>query len=112
MNHITQEKARELDDSIDYEIEKNNAFIHALWDAAIEWHIAQQAAPKYRDDISLELLERLSKTLTKLGYATPEGGMEHFNAYLPTQLYNLCRGVDSILAAGAAPTKCRTGGTP
>ena len=46
--------------------------------------------------LSLDLLERLSKTLTRLGYATPEGGMEHFNADLANQLYNLCRAVDSL----------------
>ena len=56
-----------------------------------------------RDDISLVLLERLSRTLTRLGYATPEGGMEHFNAVLPHQLYNLCRGIDGVLDKIATP---------
>jgi len=41
-------------------------------------------------DVPLPLLERLSKTLTNLGYATPEGGMEAFGARLEDQLYSLC----------------------
>lgn len=43
MNHITQETARELDDSLEYEIEKHSEFIHSLCNAAIEWYIAQAA---------------------------------------------------------------------
>ena len=58
--------------------------------------IAAGASPQPSQDLSLDLLERLSKTLTRLGYATPEGGMEHFNADLANQLYNLCRAVDNI----------------
>ena len=57
---------------------------------------------KAQHDLPLELLERLSKTLTNLGYSTPEGGMEHFGARIESQLYNLCRGVDSILAQQVA----------
>ena len=52
-----------------------------------------------RNDMSIQLLERLIKTLTNLGYATPEGGIEAFNADLPTQLYHLCFGVDRVLSA-------------
>lgn len=53
-------------------------------------------------DLPLDLLERLSKTLINLGYSTPEGGMEHFGARIESQLYNLCRGIDSILAQQVA----------
>lgn len=61
--------------------------------------IALAAQPEQATDngITLHLLERLSSTLTRLGYATPEGGMEHFNARLPNQLYNLCSGIHSVL---------------
>lgn len=65
--------------------------------------------------LSLDLLERLNKTLTRLGYATPEGGMEHFNADLANQLYNLCRAVDSLFdreqppAPGEAAREYMTG---
>jgi len=52
--------------------------------------------------LSIDLLERLSKTLINLGYSTPEGGMEHFGARIESQLYNLCRGVDAILAQQVA----------
>ncbi len=48
--------------------------------------------------LSLNLLERLSKTLTNLGYSTPEGGIEHFGAQIDGQLYNLCRGVEGLLS--------------
>jgi len=61
-----------------------------------------EADAKAQQVLSLDLLERLSKTLTKLGYSTPEGGMEHFGARIESQLYNLCRGVDSILAQQVA----------
>lgn len=47
--------------------------------------------------ITVDLLERFKATLTRLGYATPEGGLEQFGARLPTQLYNLCRAADSLL---------------
>ena len=60
------------------------------------------APPAAQQALSLDLLERLSKTLTNLGYSTPEGGMEHFGARIESQLYNLCRGVDSILAQQVA----------
>ena len=80
---------------------------HSLCEAeyTVPLFIASGAAPKVEPEhsFSLQLLERLSKTLTKLGYATPEGDMEQFNADLPSRLYNLCRGVDSFLAALAAP---------
>ena len=61
----------------------------------------QPAVPQepVRNDMSIQLLERLIKTLTNLGYATPEGGIEAFNADLPTQLYHLCFGVDRVLSA-------------
>ena len=49
-------------------------------------------------DIPLELLQRLEKTLTNLGYATPEGGIESFNAQLEIQLYHLCAGVDKLIS--------------
>ena len=62
---------------------------------------AKPAVPQepVRNDMSIQLLERLIKTLTNLGYATPEGGIEAFNADLPTQLYHLCFGVDRVLSA-------------
>lgn len=47
--------------------------------------------------ITVDLLERFKAILTRLGYATPEGGLEQFGARLPTQLYNLCRAADSLL---------------
>ena len=61
----------------------------------------QPAVPQepVRNDMSIQLLERLIKTLTNLGCATPEGGIEAFNADLPTQLYHLCFGVDRVLSA-------------
>ena len=52
--------------------------------------------------LSFDLLDRLSKTLTRLGYSTPEGGMEHFGSQIESQLYNLCRGVDALLAQQVA----------
>ena len=73
------------------EIEATERQVEILSDELSKCSKAQQA-------LSLELLERLSKTLTNLGYSTPEGGMEHFGAQIESQLYNLCRGVDSILA--------------
>ena len=62
---------------------------------------AKPAVPQepVRNDMSIQLLERLIKTLTNLGCATPEGGIEAFNADLPTQLYHLCFGVDRVLSA-------------
>ena len=60
------------------------------------------APPAAQQALSLDLLERLSKTLTKLGYSTPEGGMEHFGARIESQLYNLCSGVDDLLAQQVA----------
>jgi hypothetical protein len=65
---------------------------------------AAQPAPVQPDDngITVDLLERLKATLTKLGYATPEGGLEVFGARLPEQLYNLCRAVDGLLKAALA----------
>ena len=60
------------------------------------------APPPAQQVLSLDLLERLSKTLINLGYSTPEGGMEHFCARIESQLYNLCNGVDSILAQQVA----------
>lgn len=54
-------------------------------------------------NLSFDLLERLKKALINLGYSTPEGGMEHFGAQIETQLYNLCRGVDNLLAQQVAP---------
>lgn len=68
------------------------------WNYTLEpLFLAAGAAPASAD-IPLALLERLSKTLINLGYATPEGGMEAFNAQLETQMYHLCSGVDSLLA--------------
>ena len=58
--------------------------------------------------LELDLLERLSKTLTRLGYATPEGGMEHSNADLANQLYNLCRAVDSLFDREQPPAPSDT----
>lgn len=58
--------------------------------------------PPAQQVLPLDLLERLSKTLINLGYSTPEGGMEHFGARIESQLYNLCRGVDSLLAQQVA----------
>lgn len=48
-------------------------------------------------DMPVKLAERLIKTLTDLGYATPTG-IESFNADLEMQLNNLCRGVENILS--------------
>lgn len=70
------------------------------------WQAAQAAQPSQA--LSLDLLERLSKTLTRLGYATPEGGMEHFNADLTNQLYNLCRAVDSLFDREQPPAPSDT----
>ena len=67
-------------------------------DAQDAFTVGLACQPKQGHDLSLDLLERLSKTLINLGYSTPEGGTEHFGAQIESQLYNLCRGVDSILA--------------
>lgn len=38
------------------------------------------------NDMSVVLLERIAKTLNRLGFVTPEGGIECFNARIETQL--------------------------
>ena len=83
-------KCQELHD----EKARLGAEIETLELAAID--DAERYAVPPSQALSLDLLERLSKTLTRLGYATPEGGMEHFNADLANQLYSLCRAVDSL----------------
>jgi hypothetical protein len=59
--------------------------------------LAQPEQGPIDNGITVELLERLKETLTRLGYATPEGGLEQFGARLSTQLYNLCRAADGLL---------------
>jgi hypothetical protein len=64
--------------------------------------------PKRQPDdngITVDLLEKLKATLTRLGYATPEGGLEQFGARLSIQLYNLCRAVDGLLEAASPPKR-------
>ena len=70
--------------------------------------LTHDEAKRLSQSLSLDLLERLSKTLTRLGYATPEGGMEHFNADLANQLYNMCRAVDSIFDREQPPAPSDT----
>jgi len=71
-----------------------------LTTAQLDAYTAQASQP-----LPVALLERLSKTLTNLGYATPEGGMEHFGARIESQLYSLCEGVDSILTQATVEAK-------
>jgi hypothetical protein len=54
------------------------------------------------NDLPVALLERLAATLSRLGKATPEGGIERFNADIEYQLYSLCRGVDSVISGSDA----------
>ena len=70
-------------------------------DAQDAFTVGLACQPK-QQGLALHLLERLSKTLTNLGYSTPEGGMEHFGSQIESQLYNLCRGVDALLAQQVA----------
>ena len=64
-----------------------------------------EADAQQGEGVPLDLLRPLSNTLVNLGYATPEGGMEHFSARIEWQLYNLCRGVDSLLNASRQHAK-------
>jgi hypothetical protein len=64
--------------------------------------LAQPEQEPTANKITVDLLERLEVTLTNLGYATPEGGLEAFNAGLATQLYNLCQAVDGLLEKALA----------
>jgi len=71
--------------------------------------MAQSKQAPNDNGITVDLLERLKATLTRLGYATPEGGLEQFGACLPTQLYNLCRAVDGLLKEALAQPEQETG---
>lgn len=95
-------KCQELHD----EKARLGAEIETLELAAID--DAERYAVPPSQALSLDLLERLSKTLTRLGYATPEGGMEHFNADLANQLYSLCRAVDSLFDREQPPAPSDT----
>ena len=89
-------------------IDGTMAFMDTAWLGMPLFASAGASPVEPSQALSLDLLERLSKTLTRLGYATPEGGMEHFNADLTNQLYNLCRAVDSLFDREQPPAPSDT----
>lgn len=57
--------------------------------------LSAQPEAKAQAELSVSLVERLIATLVKLGVSPGDGGVEHFNARLESNLLILCRAVDT-----------------
>jgi hypothetical protein len=84
---------------------KSDLYITALEELVKRTVERDALANAPNNDLPVALLERLAATLSRLGKATPEGGIERFNADIEYQLYNLCRGVDSVISGSDALTE-------
>jgi hypothetical protein len=81
---------------------KSDLYITALEELVKRTVERDALANAPNNDLPVALLERLAATLSRLGKATPEGGIERFNADIEYQLYSLCRGVDSVISGSDA----------